>query len=105
MICCTPPPPGAGVGAATTPGAGAVLTRLCWTFRAGGGAGRLEARLTRLCFTVRFVVFAVFVVFVVFAVFVEFVEFVVTALEGFVVIGSSTGGPGLRGGGGVAAVT
>ena len=71
---------------------------LCWIVRAGGGggAGRLEARLevrlevrledrledmlTALCF-------------------------VVTELEGFVVIGSSTGGPGLRGGGGVAAVT
>ena len=62
---------------------------LCWILTAGGGGrgGRLEAEFTRFCLTERFVVF------------------VVTALEGFVVIGSSTGGPGLRGGGGEAAVT
>ena len=67
---------------------------LCWILRAGGGggAGRLEARLeVRLEDRLEDMLTAVC--------------FVVTELEGFVVIGSSTGGPGLRGGGGVAAVT
>ena len=92
MICWTPPPGAAGAGAGTGTGAGAEVIVLCWTLRAGGGAGggRLEAELTGLCLTGRFVVFVVAPL---------------EALEGFVVIGSSTGGPGLRGGGGGSAVT
>ena len=98
MICCTPPPPpptppgagvGTGAGAGARAGAGAEVMMLCWILMAGGGGGggRLEAEFTRFCLTERFCVF------------------VVTALEGFVVIGSSTGGPGLRGGGGGSGVT